>query len=99
LFSAAVVLTNQVTTKLTGGSTFLAPALGESWAHACTSRVMLSWENGQRVATLVKSPSRKSDCKTFQVTSAGVRGTGKKRPRPEGADNAENRGVNAMESR
>lgn len=89
---------NQVTTKVTPTGTFLAPALGESWAHACTSRLMLSWENGQRLATLIKSPSRRADSKAFQVTAIGVRGIGKKRPRPENTD-AENNGGNAMESR
>lgn len=57
-YNIAVVLTNQVTTKFenhnsTGASsssnqntsTYLAPALGESWSHAITNRVMLSVTN------------------------------------------------------
>lgn len=42
----AVVVTNQMTTRLqtSGGKTesYLVPALGESWSHAITSRVVLS---------------------------------------------------------
>ena len=51
------------------------------------------------MATLIKSPSRKSDSKPYQVTSAGVRGTGKKRARPETEAEAENKTANRMEAR
>ncbi len=79
---SAVVLMNQVTTKInTDKSSYLAPALGESWAHACTNRMMLTWENGERMATLIKSPSRRRDSKPYQITAQGVRGLGNKRPR------------------
>ncbi len=33
--------------------------LGETWAHACTNRVMLRWEGDLRVASLIKSPSQR----------------------------------------
>eukprot|EP00277_Geminigera_cryophila_P017429 CAMPEP_0179449188 /NCGR_PEP_ID=MMETSP0799-20121207/33171_1 /TAXON_ID=46947 /ORGANISM="Geminigera cryophila, Strain CCMP2564" /LENGTH=359 /DNA_ID=CAMNT_0021242055 /DNA_START=81 /DNA_END=1160 /DNA_ORIENTATION=+ len=78
----AVVLINQVTTKIEKGpssSSFLAPALGETWAHACTSRVMLYWEHGQRFARLYKSPSRKTDTVAYSVLQEGIRGVNKKR--------------------
>ncbi|MGB1592466.1 MAG: hypothetical protein ACPIOQ_06905 [Promethearchaeia archaeon] len=70
----AVVLMNQVTTKIgdRGSSSFLAPALGETWAHACTNRIMLYWQDGQRYARLYKSPSRKSDIVAYLVTQEGV---------------------------
>jgi hypothetical protein len=53
-YQIAVVLTNQMTTKVdsvmtpidapsSGGS--LIPALGESWAHNCTQRVLLQWSS------------------------------------------------------
>jgi len=69
-----VVLINQVTTKITekGTKSFLAPALGDTWAHACTSRVMLYWDQGQRYASLYKSPSRKSNTVAYCVTAEGV---------------------------
>ena len=77
----AVVLINQVTTKFGGErgtlgskntSSFLAPALGDTWAHACTSRVMLYWLDGQRFAKLYKSPSRKTDTVPYCVVAEGV---------------------------
>jgi|LauGreDrversion2_3_1035106.scaffolds.fasta_scaffold49884_2 hypothetical protein len=70
----AVVLINQVTTKFVdkGLKSFLAPALGDTWAHACTSRVMLYWDQGQRYACLYKSPSRKSHTVAYCVTADGV---------------------------
>lgn len=40
-FDVAVVLVNQVTTKPSQGA--FSPALGNSWQHACTHRVMLYW--------------------------------------------------------
>ena len=55
-----VMLTNQMTTKVVKeyGQDYsvLVPALGESWGHACTSRVLLFWQEGVRKAWLAKSP-------------------------------------------
>lgn len=69
----AVVLINQVTTKIgEGSSSFLAPALGETWAHACTNRVMLYWQDGQRFARLYKSPSLPHSTVPYLVTHDGV---------------------------
>jgi hypothetical protein len=48
---------NQVTTKTSGdGLATLVPALGESFAHTCTTRVLLFWRNRLRHAHLYKSP-------------------------------------------
>jgi hypothetical protein len=49
---------NQVTTKTTGdgGPATLVPALGESFAHTCTTRVLLFWRGHDRHAHLYKSP-------------------------------------------
>jgi RAD51-like protein 2 len=46
-FNLAVVLMNQVTTKISegGGSQGLSPALGAAWAHQCTNRVMVIIQN------------------------------------------------------
>ena len=54
----AVVTVNQVTVKPDprGGGARLVPALGESYAHACTTRIILSWEDDTRTAYLHKSP-------------------------------------------
>jgi RAD51-like protein 2 len=86
-YNVAVVVTNQMTTRLgpadggegatDGGGSRLVPALGESWAHVCTNRVILRWEDGgaaARVAQLVKSPSLKPGEARYAVTPEGVRG-------------------------
>ncbi|KAJ8506455.1 hypothetical protein OPV22_007341 [Ensete ventricosum] len=40
-YSLAVVLLNQVTTKFVEGSFHLTLALGDTWSHACTNRIIL----------------------------------------------------------
>eukprot|EP00048_Salpingoeca_helianthica_P018826 m.243227 g.243227 ORF g.243227 m.243227 type:complete len:358 (-) comp27182_c0_seq1:21-1094(-) len=70
----AVVLTNQMTTKLGGESRGqLVPALGESWGHMCTNRIVLSWQRGVRCATLAKSPTLPETTINYDVTPAGIR--------------------------
>ncbi len=53
-FQIAVVVINQIMTRVKAqfGSVF--PALGETWAHNCTLRAMLQWQGQLRVASLVK---------------------------------------------
>lgn len=46
----------------------LIPALGESWAHVSTIRIILFWEDKQRMALLYKSPDHKEDTVPFQIT-------------------------------
>ncbi|XP_071944992.1 DNA repair protein RAD51 homolog 3-like [Antedon mediterranea] len=71
----AVVLTNQMTTKFGGedGSSRLIPALGESWGHAATIRMILYWQASQRLAMLYKSPSRQEKTVPYQVAKCGIR--------------------------
>jgi len=70
----AVVLMNQMTTKVGGeNESFLVPALGESWGHNCTNRIILYWKDGQRYAYLYKSPSRKAEVVPYVVTTDGIR--------------------------
>ncbi|KAL5016132.1 hypothetical protein ScPMuIL_005721 [Solemya velum] len=72
--SLAVVLTNQMTTKVQQGeSSRLIPALGESWGHASTIRVILYWEGKQRWAWLYKSPSQREAVVPYQITTGGIR--------------------------
>ena len=67
----AVVTINQATTK-PGGR--LAPALGESYAHAATTRVALSWgEEGTRIAYVAKSPRLANRKAMYTITRDGVR--------------------------
>ena len=70
-----VVTVNQVTVKpdhLSGGARML-PALGESYAHACTTRVILSWEKNMRTAYLYKSPRLPPGRAKYAVTNGGLR--------------------------
>jgi RAD51-like protein 2 len=73
----AVVLTNQMTTRFGGsddGKGYqLVPALGESWGHAATLRLVLHWKNHTRQATLYKSPSSPETTVPYQITMGGVR--------------------------
>lgn len=71
----AVVLTNQMTTKVGGhnGQSHLIPALGESWGHASTIRIILFWQNCQRYATLYKSPNKQEITVPYEVTMSGIR--------------------------
>jgi RAD51-like protein 2 len=90
-----VVVINQMTSKTSFGSepsemevngtdlgsTKLIPALGESWAHATTTRLLLmihpnsngSFENDRRVCKLVKSANKPCGTALFTVTKSGVR--------------------------
>jgi len=93
----AVVVVNQMTTKVSGSSassetnlsadfsTSLIPALGESWAHAVTTRLLLSTDTSKsmsnrsvrhqrRICTLVKSPHKPSGTASFSITEFGIRG-------------------------
>lgn len=69
----AVILTNQMTTKIDKNQALLVPALGESWGHAATIRLIFHWEQKQRFATLYKSPSQKESTIPFQITPQGFR--------------------------
>ncbi|CAH3110472.1 unnamed protein product [Porites lobata] len=73
----AVVFMNQMTTRVKStqlSQSHLVPALGESWGHASTIRIVLYWEDNQRFANLYKSPSRQETTSVpFQITEGGVR--------------------------
>ncbi|XP_062887959.1 DNA repair protein RAD51 homolog 3 isoform X1 [Mobula hypostoma] len=71
--SVAVVLTNQMTTRFGEAQSSLVPALGESWGHAATIRLILRWEGKLRFASLYKSPTQKEATVPFQITSLGFR--------------------------
>ncbi|XP_077235561.1 RAS associated with diabetes protein 51C isoform X2 [Tasmannia lanceolata] len=72
-FCLAVVLLNQVTTKFMEGSFQLTLALGDSWSHACTNRVILYWNGNERYAYIDKSPSLQSASAPLSVTGKGIR--------------------------
>ncbi|OMO78567.1 hypothetical protein CCACVL1_14294 [Corchorus capsularis] len=72
-FSLAVVILNQVTTKQTEGSYQLTLALGDSWSHTCTNRIVLYWNGNERYAHVDKSPSLRSASAAYSVTPRGIR--------------------------
>lgn len=71
--SVAVVLTNQMTTRIGQNQSMLVPALGESWGHAATQRLILHWEGKHRFASLYKSPSQRDATVPYQITPHGFR--------------------------
>lgn len=71
----AIVMTNHVTTRVMAeGKSRLVPALGDSWAHAATNRVLCYWQDGKRHAYVFKSPFLPAAGAEFTVSSDGIRG-------------------------
>jgi len=92
-FDLAVLALNHLTNKLDkdssgAGGMKLVPALGESWAHSVTSRLMVDFyhrhvPNGAlpggvmgevRTCSLVKSPHKPNGTALFLITDKGIRG-------------------------
>jgi len=75
-YNLAVVLLNHVTTRQSeiGGQSQLIPALGESWAHCVSNRILLYWseEGGSRCAKLVKGINQEKAV-NFRIDKEGVR--------------------------
>ena len=57
-----------MTTKVNGADSKVVPALGESWSHVATNRILLLWKHGMRYANLFKSPNRKEDTVPYCIT-------------------------------
>ncbi|CAL1605884.1 unnamed protein product [Knipowitschia caucasica] len=79
--NAAVVMTNQMTTRVLAKGSRLVPALGESWGHAATVRILLQWTDFKRAATLLKSPSHMNATVRYQINTDGFRDLGEQRKR------------------
>ncbi|KAI4382056.1 hypothetical protein MLD38_008064 [Melastoma candidum] len=71
-FRIAVVLLNQVTTKHIEGSVHMTLALGDSWSHACTNRIILYWNGDERYAHIAKSPSLQSAAAPYMIYGRGI---------------------------
>lgn len=69
----AIVFTNNMTTRLIGTQSHLVPALGDSWAHAPTIRLLLQWEGSRRLALVLKSPYHMETIVQYQITCEGFR--------------------------
>eukprot|EP00890_Picochlorum_soloecismus_P002830 jgi/Picsp_1/3548/NSC_06386-R1_rad51 homolog c ( cerevisiae) len=73
-YQLAVVLMNQMTTRIAAeGQSRLVPALGDSWAHAATNRILLYWKDDSRFAFLFKSPIMPASTSEYVVANAGIR--------------------------
>ena len=74
-YGVAVVVTNHVTNRRhpTTGQYALVPALGDTWSHLATHRLLLYWDKAVRAASLVKSATRPPGTCLFSVTADGVR--------------------------
>ncbi|KAL9228860.1 hypothetical protein vseg_004395 [Gypsophila vaccaria] len=80
-FNLAVVLLNQAATKFSEGSYQLTLALGDSWSHASTNRIVLYWNGDERYAHLDKSPSLPSASAPYAITAKGIRNSSTHRKR------------------
>lgn len=69
----AVVLTNQMTTRVKGAQSQLVPALGDTWGHTPTVRLLLQWAGSQRLVTILKSPCQMECTVEYQITPEGFR--------------------------
>lgn len=74
----AVVLTNEMSTRvgLSGGS--VVGALGDAWAHRCNVRILLSTpqiaqDPTHRLALLLKSNITNNAVSNYRITSSGIR--------------------------
>ncbi|KAM3617042.1 uncharacterized protein V6R79_001607 [Siganus canaliculatus] len=74
-YNIAVVITNQMTTRLRGSQSQLVPALGESWGHYPTVRLLLQWAGPRQLATIVKSSCHLNSTVPYQITADGFRDT------------------------
>lgn len=71
-----MVVTNQMTTRFTASGTgYLTPALGTSWGHAPSCRLLLDWDPTHkfRWLTVIKSASLAPASAAYQVTRDGLR--------------------------
>ena len=92
-FDLAVVAINHLTTRIDkdstskgGSNSKLVPALGESWAHSVTSRLMIDHYrhpkfdmNEVRSVSLLKSPHKPPGTALLMITEKGIRGVPQER--------------------
>ena len=65
--------TSSFSSSSRGAVARLVPALGDSWAHAATNRVILYWQESVRHAFIFKSPTQPAAAAKYTVTGDGVR--------------------------
>ncbi|XP_068619754.1 DNA repair protein RAD51 homolog 3 [Battus philenor] len=72
----AVVLTNEMSTRVGLSSGAVVGSLGDAWAHRCNIRILLSEPDdpgGDRLALLLKSNIAPEAVAPFKITSEGIR--------------------------
>lgn len=74
-YKVAIVVVNQAVVRpnAAGYEPGTAAALGESFAHMCSTRLVLGFDSFDRCAWLVKSPKHPHSSATFAVAHAGIR--------------------------
>uniref|UniRef100_A0A2Z5TRT6 DNA repair protein RAD51 homolog 3 n=1 Tax=Reticulitermes speratus TaxID=60591 RepID=A0A2Z5TRT6_9NEOP len=77
-YNVAVLVTNQLTTKVgPANESHLVPALGDSFGHYSSQRLMLGClQHGCYAAVLFKSVRRKQSSAKFQILKSGIRDCG-----------------------
>lgn len=74
LFDIAIVLTNQVSTRIRGcGQSCNIPALGNGWSHVASVKLILHREGSTRYVEQYKSPSCANGYARYEVTAEGIR--------------------------
>lgn len=102
-FGLGVVLTNQMTSRSfgtdPGGRVQLVPALGDSWAHIPTIRLVLQWSGPVRTARLAKSPTHMEKVVSYEITERGVSDLiGKKGSKRATEGNEHSTGIKTLKS-
>ncbi|CAK1545557.1 unnamed protein product [Leptosia nina] len=72
----AVVLTNEMSTRIGLSTGSLVGAFGDAWAHRCNKRILLSAPeplHKERLAALIKSNNSPETAGKFQITNGGIR--------------------------
>lgn len=81
-YKCAIVITNDVTTRINGQDSQVIPALGDTHSHKINQRVILGQSDddpaGVHIASVEKGLFRTRMAVKFQISQAGIRGVRKK---------------------
>ncbi|KAL0868459.1 hypothetical protein ABMA27_007948 [Loxostege sticticalis] len=69
----AVVVTNEMSTRVGLSTGSVVGSLGDAWAHRCNARVLLSSEGRERRAVCLKSNCGPNAVGQFKITEEGIR--------------------------
>ncbi|EAT36631.1 AAEL011307-PA [Aedes aegypti] len=81
-YKCAIVITNDVTTRINGQDSKIVPALGDAHSHKINQRIVLGQSDedpaGVHIASVEKGLFRTRMAVKFQISQAGIRGVRKK---------------------